>query len=132
RVAVGRDALADLVPFHNPKLDDGRPLDALARDVCVRACQAVGGRLFGPGPVSDPEAYTVFLLTGLGPERDANRWLAGRRRGADVLFAETPPDRLSEAQVDEILRLRRSFEISDLVVIDWDAALVVDLDGSAE
>jgi hypothetical protein len=47
-------------------------------------------------------------------------------------LTETPSGRLSEAQVDEVLRLRRSFESTDLVVIDWDAALVVDLAGPAE
>ena len=132
RVAVGRDALGDLVPFHNPKLPDGRPLDALAREVCAAACRDLGDRLVRAGPISDPEAYTVFLLTALGGERDANRWLADRRREVAGLLAETPPDRLSEPQTDEILRLRRSFESSDLVVIDWDAALVVDLGGYAE
>jgi hypothetical protein len=36
---------------------------------------------------------------------------------------------LSEEQVAEALRIQRSFENTDLVVIDWDAALVVDLSG---
>jgi hypothetical protein len=48
------------------------------------------------------------------------------------LLSETAGEQLSEAQVTDILRLRRSFENTDLVVIDWDAALVVDLDGYAE
>jgi len=85
-----------------------------------------------PGPVTDPEAYTAFYLSDLGTERDANRWLADRRREVAGLLTETPPEQLSDAQVDEVLRLRRSFEKTDLVVIDWDAALVIDLDGYAE
>jgi hypothetical protein len=132
RAAVTAGAPADLVPFHNPKLDDGRPLDVLAREVCAATCRELGDRLVRPSVISEPEAYTIFLLTDLGGELDANRWLAGRRREVAGLLAETRPDRLSEAQADEILRLRRSFENSDLVVIDWDAALVVDLDGYAE
>jgi hypothetical protein len=132
RVAPRAAAPSDLGPFHDPKLDDGRPLDALARDACAAACRELAGRLVRPGPISDPEAYTVFLLTDLGGEPDANRWLAGHRRDVAGLLAETPPDRLSDPQADEVLRLRRSFETADLVVIDWDAALVVDLGGDAE
>ena len=132
RVAVGAAAPAELLPFHNPRLDDGRPLDALAREVGADVCRELGDRLVRPGPVSDPEAYTVFLLTDLGGARDAGRWLETHRRAVAGLLAETPPDRLSEGQADEVLRLRRSFETSDLVVIDWDAALVVDLGGDAE
>ena len=52
--------------------------------------------------------------------------------GRPWLLADFDPARLSDAQVAEVLRLRRSFENADLVVIDWDAALVVDLDGYAE
>jgi hypothetical protein len=45
------------------------------------------------------------------------------------LLTATPGDRLSGTQVGEVLRLRRSFEIGDLAVIDWKAAVVVELDG---
>jgi hypothetical protein len=131
-VAATADEVGDLLRFHNPKLDDGRPLDALAREVCSAAVRDLGDRLVRPGPVSDPEAYTVFLLTSLGRDEDANRWLANHSRAVAGLLAETPADRLSEAQAEEVLRLKRSFENTDLVVIDWDAALVVDLDGPAE
>src|SRR4029453_15936985 len=68
----------------------------------------------------------------LGKELGANRWLADRERDVAGLLTNTPPARLSDAQVAEVLRLRRSFENSDLVVVDWDAALLVDLDGSGE
>jgi hypothetical protein len=132
RVAFAVGALSDLRTFHSPKLDDGRPLDAVARDLCAEVVRELGGSLVRPGPVGDPEAYTVFTLTGLAGERDANRWLADRRREVAGLLAETAPERLSDQQVDEVLRLRRSFESTDAVVIDWDAALVVDLDAYAE
>ncbi len=133
-VRIGFDApsLAGLLPFHRPALGDGRPLDALARELCADVCRRLEGCLVRPGPVSDPEAYTVFCLTDLGGEPDANRWLAGREREAAGLLAETDPNRLSDAQVAEALRLQRSFENTDLVVIDWDAALAVDLAGPPE
>src|SRR5262249_51906896 len=78
---------------------------------------------------SPPEAYTVFCFTELGGAPDANAWLASQRRELAGLLTETPASHLSETQVTEVLRVQRSFENSDLVVIDWDAALAVDLTG---
>jgi hypothetical protein len=132
RVPVARDSLADLAPFHDAPLGDGRPLDTLAREQCAEVCRQLGDALVAPGPISEPEAYTVFRLSHLGKDLDANRWLADREREVAGLLTNTPPARLSDAQVADVLRLRRSFENSDLVVVDWDAALVVDLDGSGE
>lgn len=132
RVPIACDSLAALMPFHTPTLGDGRPLDALARDECAAVCRALGDALVRPGESSDPEAYTVFALTHLGGKTDANRWLADREREVAGLLTETPADRLSAGQVADVLRLRRSFENGDLVVIDWDAALVVDLGRGAD
>jgi hypothetical protein len=131
RVGFAHGALADLVPFHAPKLDD-QPLDALARRECDEVCRALSDAIVRPSEPTEPEAYTVFVLTNLAGKRDANRWLAEQGREVAGLLTETPAERLSEAQVTDVLRLRRSFENTDLVVIDWDAALVVDLGGSAE
>ncbi|MCE9562849.1 MAG: hypothetical protein K8U57_12460 [Planctomycetes bacterium] len=132
RVPFTSDSLAALIPFHTPTLDDGRPLDELAREQCDEICRALSDALVQPGERTEPEAYTVFTLTHLDGEQDANHWLGDRQREVAGLLSEIPGERLSEAQVVDILRLRRSFENSDLVVVDWDAALVVDLHKSAE
>jgi hypothetical protein len=129
RVPFAVEKLSDLAAFHNPMLDDGRPLGRLAEELCTEVCRSLEGLLVRPSPPTQPEAYTVFCLTDLGAAGDANRWLADERRAVAGLLAETDSDRLSEAQVAEVLRLQRSFENTDLVVIDWDAALVVDLEG---
>lgn len=76
-----------------------------------------------------PEAYTVFCITDLPGVEDVNRWLGDLRRAVAGLLTETAAHQLSETQVGEVLRIQRSFEITDLAVIDWDAALVVDLTG---
>src|SRR5262249_38366377 len=78
---------------------------------------------------TEPEGYTAFCLTEIPGVADVGRWLAENRAAVAGLLSETDPGRLSEAQVGEALRLQRSFEKTDLVVIDWDAALVVDLGG---
>lgn len=132
RIALPVADAGDLRPLHTVMLDDGRPAVAVAAAVCADVCRELGPAMARPGPPSEPEAYTAFCLTDLGGERDAGRWLAANRRAIAGLLADTDPDRLSEAQVEETLRLQRSFETDDLVVVDWDAALVVDLDGYAE
>jgi len=130
RVAFETGSPADLMPFHNPKLENGETLDTVALKLCTEVCGSLGDALVGrtefPPP---PEAYTVFCLTDLAGVNDVNRWLGDHRRDVAGLLTETPADRLSEAQVGEVLRIQRSFENSDLAVIDWDAALVADLTG---
>jgi hypothetical protein len=118
------------MPFHNPQLDTGETLDEVALKLCLDVCNELRDLLVARTefPLL-PEAYTVFCLTELGEAKDANRWLEGQRREAAGLLTETPPAQLSEVQVGEVLRIQRSFENTDLAVIDWDAALVVDLTG---
>ena len=130
RVAFEAGSLADLMPFHNPKLENGETLDAVALKLCAEVCDGLRDSLVGrtefPPP---PEAYTVFCLTDLGGVGDVNHWLGEQRREVAGLLTETAAGQLSEAQVGEVLRIQRSFENTDLAVIDWDAALVVDLTG---
>ena len=130
RVAVEPGTLVDLMPYHNPQLENGVMLDTMALNLCAQVCDSLKDLLVGktefPPP---PEAYTVFCLTELPGVADANHWLGDHRRAVAGLLSETEPDRLSQAQVGEVLRIQRSFENTDLAVIDWDAALVVDLSG---
>jgi hypothetical protein len=130
RVPIAAERLGEWASHHRPVLDDGRTLDAVAQEYCREVCRSLESLMIGQAEeVLPPEAYTVFCLTDLDGERDANRWLAAHRREVAGLLAETPAENLSEAQVDEVLRIHRSFENTDLAVIDWDAALVVDLAG---
>ncbi len=128
RAGFTATALADLMPYHRAILDDGRSLDTVARELCAQVVSSLEQYMTGRAEGElVPEAYTVFCLADLDGPRDANLWLADHRRDVAGLLSETAPDRLSEAQVAEILRVQRSFENTDLVVVDWDAALVVDL-----
>ena len=130
RAAFEAAAPDELMRFHNPQLESGLRLDAVALDFCAKVCDGLKDSLVGrtefPPP---PEAYTVFCVTDLGGAMDANAWLAEQRRAVAGLLTETAAEKLSEPQVNEVLRIQRSFENTDLVVIDWDAALVVDLTG---
>ncbi len=129
RVPFEMDSLAGLMPFHNARLDNGEPLDSFALNFCGQVSASLKDLMVGRQECPTPEAYTVFCLTDLDDANDVNAWLAAHRRDVAGLLAETPPENLSEAQVNEVLRIQRSFENTDLAVIDWDAALIADLAG---
>jgi hypothetical protein len=82
-----------------------------------------------PATVTDPEAYTVFCLTDLGGPDDVPAWFQEHRAAVAGLLSDTVPARLAESQIAEATRRQQSFEKGDLVVLDWDAAFVVDLSG---
>jgi len=130
RVEFEANELSDLLPFHNPKLEDGQSLDEVASRLRSQVCDSLKDSMVGwtEFPAA-PEAYTVFCLTEIEGVRDVNTWLNQQRRQVAGLLTETEADHLSEGQVSEVLRIQRSFENSDLTVIDWDAALVADLTG---
>jgi hypothetical protein len=129
RVAVEAAQVLDLLSFHEPQLENGDDLGRVARELCAQVCQGLQGLMVAPSEPAEPEAYTLFCLTDLGGAAEVGPWLEAERRNVAGLLAETDPARLSAAQVEETLRCRYSFETSDLTVIDWDAALVVDLSG---
>ncbi len=129
RVSVAAETLPELLPFHRPVLDDGQTLDQVARHLCAEVCKSLDDAIAHGSPPSEPEAYTVFCLSDLGAERDANRWLSANRRGVAELLTEAESGALSEMQINEVLRVARSYANTDMVVIDWDSALVVDLTG---
>lgn len=129
RVPFTCNGLLELLPYHNPHFDDGRPFDVVASDLCMQVREGLKQFLVRSSPPSVPEAYTAFCLTEIEGVDDSCRWLDRERRNVAGLLTETDPAELSEAQVNEVFRVQRSFEKSDLVVIDWDAALVIDLKG---
>jgi hypothetical protein len=130
RTEFEHDTLVDLMRFHHPTLDDGITLDEAAMNFCRKVCESIGDSLVGRTEFPpQPEAYSVFCITELAGVQDVNVWLAGQRREAAGLLTETAAEKLSDMQVTEVLRIQRSFEKTDLAVIDWDAALVVDLSG---
>ncbi len=130
RVGFEVDKLEDLLALHNPKLEDGESLDAIASKLRDEVCASLRESIVGPTEFpAPPEAYTVFCFTDIEGVADVNAWLVKERRNVAGLLTETAPDQLSEAQITEVLRIQRSFENSDLTVIDWDAAMVIDLTG---
>lgn len=129
RAPFAVEQLAELGPLHQPRLDSGEPLDELARRLCAEVCASLGDALVRSSPLSQPEAYNVFCLAELDGPATTPDWLEANRQAVASLLAEHSAADLSLQQIEESLRIRRSFTGRDLVVIDWDASLVVDRDG---
>src|SRR5438874_3724998 len=129
RAAFEQSCLADLHPYHKPILADGRSLDDLAREYVTRVRDDLRDAMVRAAPRAEPEAYTVFCVSDVAGEDGLARWLADHRTGVAALLSDVAPERISDAQVNEVLRQTWSLEKDDITVIDWDAALVVNLAG---
>ena len=132
RVPVSVESLVDLRAYHDPRTAAGEPLAAVARRACERVRDALGDAVRGASAIQGPEAYTVFRLTDLGGEADADRWVDDRRAEAAGLLADLDPAAVSDGQVNESLHHILTLERTDAVVIDWDAALAVDPAGEMD
>jgi hypothetical protein len=82
--------------------------------------------------LAEEEAYTVFcigspLQTEEGTMLSApNWWRANRRPVASLLTQEPDIDHLSKQEAEESTGRFLSYYEHDLVVVDWDAALIID------
>ncbi len=126
------DHIEDLVVYHDLQLESGSLNDevrqlaeAVHRELkpyCVRRVERL----------VDEEAYTVFCLEAPLTNRDgatvsAENWLqTHRRQVAALLTQETDIGQLSRQEAEESTDRFLSYYQNDLVVIDWDAALIVD------
>ena len=132
RVPFEVDRIEDLVSYHDLHFDSG----SLNMDVRLLA-EAVHRELvpYSVHPVPnlvDEEAYTVFCLdaplrNAEGQPLSAEHWLQmHRRQVAALLTQETDVGLLSKQEAEESTGRFLSYYQNDLVVIDWDAALIVD------
>jgi hypothetical protein len=132
RVPFAVNHVEELVVFHDLRFSDG----ALHEEVCRLAQEVVAelrGHLVRPqAQLLEEEAYTVFCLTSpvVNAENqpmNAEQWFqAHRRQIAALLTQEEQMDRLSKQEAEESTARYLSYYDDDLVVLDWDAALLVD------
>src|SRR5437660_189752 len=132
RVPFEVSRIEDLVAFHDLQFSNG----SLHEEV-RRLAEEVRGELesYFIRPVqhlAEEEAYTVFCLesplaTDEGVSLRTENWLrANRREVASLLTQEPDIDHLSKQEADESTGRFLSYYEHDLVVIDWDAALIID------
>ena len=133
RVPFAVSDLGDLVDYHDLPFADGTLYDEV-RTLAAQVFEELRPQLIRPLPViPDEEAYTVFCLTAPLPAEDdgepptAEAWFRTHRSEvAALLMQEMEVPRLSAQETAESTALHLSYYTTDLVVVDWDAALVID------
>lgn len=138
RVPFAVRAVEELVSYYGLTLD-GRPVADEALQVAERVRRDLGPYLVRPAPDLAPgEDYTIFCVHQLAGSdavtpRRSEDWLAEHRRAvAGLLTQEPDAARLSTQEAAESTERYLSYYESDLVVVDWDAALVVGEQDSLE
>lgn len=124
--------IEELVVFHDLRFESGA-LDDEVRELAEQVRHELRPYCIRPvAQLPEEEAYTVFCLEAplTDPEGlplNAEAWLqAHRRQVAALLTQELDIHELSQQEAEESTSRYLSYYRSDLVVIDWDAALVVD------
>jgi hypothetical protein len=122
----------DLVEYHDLQFSNGS-LHQEVRRLAEEVRRELASHYIRPIPqLAEEEAYTVFcihspLLTDEGTPLSAEQWMRGHRRAVASLLTQEPDvDHLSRQEADESTGRFLSYYEHDLVVVDWDAALIID------
>jgi hypothetical protein len=133
RVPFAVHNIDELVGFHDLQFSGGAWLYDEVRLLATEVQRELQPYLIKPAPhLSDDEAYTVFCLHGPLKSPDgaivsSEEWLLqNRRRVAALLTEERDPSRLAVQEAEESTAKYLSYYDRDLVVVDWDAALMID------
>lgn len=133
RVPFEIERIEDLVEYHDLRFNNGSLHEEVLQIAEDARRQLEKTHLIRPvSRLADEEAYTVFCIQAplIGADGEAistEDWLhAHRREVAGLLTQESSPAELSEQEADETTARNLSYYGKDLVVVDWDAALVID------
>jgi hypothetical protein len=132
RLPFAVNHVEDLVAFHDLQFSNGSLHDEVRR-LAQEVVAELKGHLVRPQPqLPEEEAYTVFciaspMITQDGLPVTAESWFQSHRRQvAGLLTQESEIERLSKQESEESTARYLSYYDSDLVVVDWDAALLID------
>jgi hypothetical protein len=132
RVPFEVERIEDLVGYHDLQFSKGSLHDEV-RNLAEEVRRELAAYYVRPNPqLAEEEAYTVFciespLVTDDGVSLNAEHWWRANRRAVASLLTQEPDiDHLSRQEADESTGRYLSYYEHDLVVIDWDAALILD------
>ncbi len=138
RIPFEVSSLQELVTYYSLSLA-GKSIEAEIVSVAERVRRELEPYLVRPVSALDAEEdYTVFCIYQLPPAEDARHrraedWLMENRRVvAALLTQEQDATRLSDQEAAESTERYLTYYENDLVVTDWDAALVVGEQDSLE
>jgi hypothetical protein len=134
RVPFEVSELKELVTYHDLHFETGS-LNSDVRALAEEVRRELEPFCIRPVPkLADEEAYTVFCLEAPltnteGDSISTESWFqVHRRKVAALLTQEEDTTLLSKQESEESTARYLSYYQNDLVVVDWDAALVVDED----
>jgi hypothetical protein len=132
RVPFEVKQIEDLVEFHDLQFSNGS-LHEEVRRCAEEVRRELAPYFIRPVPnLAEEEAYTVFCIESPLRAEDASElraenWLKSNRREIAALLTQEPDiDHLSKQESDESTGRYLSYYEHDMVVVDWDAALLVD------
>jgi hypothetical protein len=132
RVPFEVERIEDLVGYHDLQFSNGS-LHEEVRRLAEEVRTELNRYYVRPVPqLAEEEAYTVFciespLISDDGTALNAEQWWRANRRSlASLLTQEPDADHLSKQEADESTGRYLSYYEHDLVVVDWDAALIID------
>ncbi len=132
RVPFAVQQVGDLVDYHDLQFHSSTLQDEV-RHMAEEVRRELAPYYIRPVTELAPEeAYTVFCLQSPLGGRDgapvrAEDWLKEHRREVAALLTQEPDiDHLSTQEADESTGRHLSYYEHDLVVMDWDAALIID------
>lgn len=130
RVPFATDSLHELVDYHDLRFTNGRYLYDEVLLTAEEIRKALAPHIVRPVErLADEEAYTVFAIHTSPQDRvhASEAWLGeNRRQIAALLTEEYDLAHLSEQEAEESTSRFLSYYDHDLIVVDWDAALVID------
>ncbi len=128
-IDAGTD-VRDLVPLCD-HLYDSPAVDVAARRELDKFLPEVGAALVGAHDFATIETYTVVAVRALRGSPSAKDVRAASIL-PKLLLGETSPQALSAEERDDVLRHAQSYFESDLAVIDWNSAFVLEPSGSRD
>jgi hypothetical protein len=132
RVGFEVDSIEELVDHHDLHFTDGTRLADHVRELAEEVQRELKHYFIRAVPkIHEEEAYTVFCIAAPADQGSATvsaeQWFLNNRRSiASLLTEERRTTALSEQEARESSAKYFSYYQNDLVVVDWDAALVVD------
>jgi hypothetical protein len=124
--------IKDLVGFHDLQFSNGSLHDEVRRLAEEVRRELIPYYVRPVSQLAEEEAYTVFCIESPLSGEDGAKinaeqwWRANRREVASLLTQEPDIDHLSRQEADESTGRYLSYYEHDLVVVDWDAALIID------
>jgi hypothetical protein len=129
RIPFELPSLVDVNELTYIRLPDGSPLDAIAKGVSDELSAALRPALIETYEADvEPESYLVIVLTQT-PHSSGELFEMEATTLAGLLAGERRPERLSDEEVKDNLRTWYSYYQDDLVVVDWDRALIIEPTG---